>query len=195
MSSHDADIATILTFWFTTPDDPAWMTMREAWWEKDPAFDQACRDTAMALHGRAMRGELEGWKEHPDGALAFVVLCDQLPRNMFRGTPQMYASDDLALAGAKLIDRLGWRAGLTPVQRLFAHMPYEHAENVPDQEEHVAFVRDEYDGPGKEDCMRAAERHLEIVARFGRFPHRNDILGRETTPEEAAFLKEPYSSF
>ena len=195
MSGHDADIATILAFWFTTPDDPQWQTMRAAWWDKDAAFDRSCREAGMDLHARALRGDLEPWKEHPDGALAYVVLCDQLPRNMFRGTPQMYASDHLALAGAKLIDRQGWRRGMTPVQRLFSHMPYEHAENVPDQEAHVAFVRDEYDGPEKDDCLQSAERHLEIVSRFGRFPHRNAILGRQTTPEEAAFLKEPNSSF
>jgi uncharacterized protein (DUF924 family) len=195
MSSDQADIAAVLDFWFTTPADPDWGTMRKAWWEKDAAFDQACRDVGMALHARALRGELDVWKEEPLGALAFVVLCDQLPRNMFRGTPQMYGSDPLALAGAKLIDARGWRKGFTPVQRLFSHMPYEHAESVPEQEEHVAFVRDEYDGPEKDDCLQSAERHLEIVARFGRFPHRNDILGRETTTEEAAFLKEPNSSF
>lgn len=195
MSADDPDINAILAFWFTMPGDPAWTSMRDAWWKKDPAFDQACRDVGMTLHGRAMRGELEGWKEHPQGALAYVVLCDQLPRNMFRGTPQMYASDDMALAGSKLIDRQGWRSELTPVQRLFSHMPFEHAENVPDQEDHVAFVRDEYDGPEKADCLQSAERHLEIISRFGRFPHRNAILGRETTAEEAAFLKEPNSSF
>lgn len=195
MSTHQADIATVLDFWFATPADPAWGTMRSAWWEKDAAFDQSCRDAGLALHARALRGELDVWKEEPLGALAFVVLCDQLPRNMFRGTPQMYGSDPLALAGAKLIDARGWRSGYTAVQKLFSHMPYEHAENVPDQEQHVAFVRDEYHGPEKEDCLQSAERHLEIVARFGRFPHRNEILGRQTTPEEAAFLKEPNSSF
>ena len=195
MSDRAAGIAAVLEFWFTAPDDPVWGTMRREWWDKDPAFDQACRDVGLDLHARALRGELEDWKGDAVGALAYVVLCDQLPRNMFRGTPQMYASDDLALTAAKLIDRQGWRAGYTAVQRLFAHLPFEHAETVPEQLLHVAFVREEYDGSGKEDCLDAALRHHEIVARFGRFPHRNDILGRATTPEEAAFLLEPKSSF
>jgi uncharacterized protein (DUF924 family) len=195
MSRNATGIAAVLDFWFTTPADPAWGTMRREWWDKDPAFDQACRDVGMALHARALKGELEDWKDEPVGALAFVVLCDQLPRNMFRGTPQMYASDHAALAAAKLIDRQGWRTGYPPVQALFSHMPYEHAETVPEQLLHIAFVREEYDGPGKQDCLDAALRHHEIVERFGRFPHRNDILGRATTAEEAAFLLEPNSSF
>jgi len=195
MSDHADTIASVLAFWFTTPGNPEWGVMRRAWWDKDADFDQACRDVGIALHARALRGELEDWTQTPDGALAFVVLCDQLPRNMFRGTPAMYGSDDLALRVARLIESNGWRAGYTPVQRLFSHMPFEHAEWVADQELHVAFVRDEYDGPDKDDCLASAVRHHEIVARFGRFPHRNAILGRDTTAEEDSFLKEPNSSF
>ena len=195
MNRRQADIDAVLDFWFTKPGDREWATMRDAWWDKDPAFDEACRQVGMDLHACALRGELEDWSAEPLPALALVVLCDQLPRNMFRGTPAMYSSDDLALRVARRIDASGWRTGYTPVQQLFSHMPFEHAERLEEQERHVAFVRDEYAGPSKEDCLKAAERHHEIVARFGRFPHRNAILGRTTTPEEAAFLKEPNSSF
>jgi uncharacterized protein (DUF924 family) len=190
-----ADISTILEFWFANPADPAWETMRSQWWDKDPAFDQACRDTARDLHARGARGDFDHWAESPEGALALVVLFDQLPRNMFRGTPMMYVTDHRANQVARMIDARGWKRHYTPVQQLFPDMPFEHAERVADQEHHVAFVRDHYHGPQREDCLRSADRHLEIVARFGRFPHRNTILGRATTAEEAAFLLEPNSSY
>jgi len=114
---------------------------------------------------------------------------------MFRGTPRMYASDDRANRLARLIDARGWKSHYTEVQRLFSDLPYEHAERVADQELHVAWVREHYRGPEREACLRAAVRHHEIVDRFGRFPHRNEILGRVTTPEEATFLTEPESSY
>lgn len=191
---HD-DIASILRFWFHEPGHPEWQRMREAWWTKDATFDESCRATGRDLHVRAMRGEFDHWSESPMGALALVVLCDQFPRNMFRGTPMMYATDHRANRVARLIDARGYKAHYTPVQQLFAGLPYEHAERVRDQEIHVAWARDAYDGPQKKECLESAKRHLEIVARFGRFPHRNAILGRATTAEEAAFLKEPNSSF
>ncbi len=189
------DIHTVLSFWFATPHNPDWATMRKAWFTKDDGFDRQCRDVCLSLHERAGAGKLEDWSDTADGALALVILLDQMPRNMFRGTPRMYASDPKARALAELIDARGYKDAYTDVQKLFADLPFEHAENVADQERHVAFVERQYHGPERDKCLEAAHRHHEIIDRFGRFPHRNDILGRETTPEEAAFLKEPMSSF
>ena len=114
---------------------------------------------------------------------------------MFRCTPRMYAADAKARAVAELIDRRGFKARYTDVQKLFADLPFEHAENAADQERHLRFVEEHYHGPRRDQCLVSARRHHEIVARFGRFPHRNDILGRSTTEEEREFLKEPMSSF
>lgn len=189
------DIETVLEFWFGKPGDADWASMREAWFTKSDDFDQQCRDVCLSLHERAAAGKLEDWAETSDGALALVILLDQMPRNMFRGTPRMYATDPRARALAELIDARDFKRGYTDVQSLFADLPFEHAENLEDQVRHVTFVENHYQGPNRDTCLTAAHRHHEIVERFGRFPHRNDILGRETTPEEAEFLKEPMSSF
>lgn len=189
------DIKTVLEFWFGQPGDAEWATMREAWFTKSDDFDQECHDVCLSLHERAAGGKLEEWAEASDGALALIILLDQMPRNMFRGTPRMYATDPKARALAEMIDARDFKRDYTDVQSLFSDLPFEHAENLDDQVRHVAYVEKDYHGPQRETCLKAALRHHEIVERFGRFPHRNDILGRETTPEEADFLKEPMSSF
>jgi uncharacterized protein (DUF924 family) len=189
------DIHTVLEFWFGKPGETDWGAMRESWFTKSDAFDQACRDACLSLHERAAAGELEDWADTAEGALALVILLDQMPRNMFRSTPRMYATDPKAQALAEMIDQRGHKRAYTDVQALFADLPFEHAENLEDQERHVSFVENHYHGPQREECLIAARRHHEIIDRFGRFPHRNDILGRATTPEEAEFLKEPMSSF
>ena len=185
----------VLAFWFGRPGDHDWGTMREAWFAKDEAFDRRCRELGLALYREAAAGGLDGWAETAAGALALVVLLDQLPRNMFRGTAAMYATDARARQIARLIDERGYKSAYSEVQALFADLPFEHSEDVADQRRHTAFVEHHYRGPEREQCLIAARRHLEIVERFGRFPHRNAILGRETTAEEREFLKEPMSSF
>ena len=185
----------VLAFWFGRPGDHDWGAMRKAWFAKDEAFDRRCRELGLALYRRAAAGELDGWAETAAGALALVVLLDQLPRNMFRGTATMYATDAKARQLARLIDERGYKNAYSEVQTLFADLPFEHSEDVADQRRHTAFVERHYRGPEREQCLIAARRHLEIVERFGRFPHRNAILGRETTAEEREFLKEPMSSF
>ncbi|MGY8997110.1 MAG: DUF924 family protein [Alphaproteobacteria bacterium] len=189
------DIETVLEFWFGKPGDADWATMHDAWFTKSDEFDQQCCDVCLSLHERAAAGRLEDWADSADGALALIILLDQMPRNMFRGTPRMYATDPKARALAELIDARGFKQDYTDVQCLFADLPFEHAENLEDQVRHVAFVEAHYHGPQRESCLEAAHRHHEIVERFGRFPHRNDILGRETTAKEDEFLKEPMSSF
>lgn len=191
----DEGIDTVLTFWFGRPGDDDWGAMRKAWFSKDDAFDRRCRQVGLEPYRRAAAGGLDGWTGTAAGALALVVLLDQLPRNMFRGTPAMYATDARAREIARLIDERGYKSAYSEVQALFADLPFEHSEDVADQHRHTAFVEERYRGPEREQCLTAAKRHLEIVERFGRFPHRNAILGRETTAEEQEFLKEPMSSF
>jgi uncharacterized protein (DUF924 family) len=189
------DIERILAFWFGREGDEGWGQSRDAWWEKEPEFDQACRDGFLALHEEAAAGELDRWRHSRAGALALIILLDQLPRNMFRDTPRMYASDEKAREiAAHIVDRRFYGA-MTDVQKLFAHLPFEHHEDLTSQHRHVAFIMAYYHGPRRPQALKAAERHLEIVERFGRFPHRNEILGRASTAEELAFLKEPNSSF
>jgi len=189
------EIDRVLAFWFGREGDPDWAQSREDWWKKDPDFDQACRDGFLKLYEQAARGDLDDWMASSDGSLALVILLDQLPRNMFRGQPRMYAADGKALGLAAHIDAQGFAAAMTDVQKLFAHLPFEHDENLASQQRHVDYVHANYHGPRRDACLKAADRHLEIIERFGRFPHRNEILGRVSTPEEIAFLEEPNSSF
>ena len=185
----------VLAFWFGENGDPDWGAMREAWFEKSDDFDRACRDGFLDLHEQAAADKLDDWMASADGALALLILLDQLPRNMFRGSARMYATDDKALAVAEHIVSNGLDAGMTDVQKLFAHLPFEHAEDLDHQKRHVAYIDANYHGPKRKECQEAAARHLEIIDRFGRFPHRNEILGRVSTDEEIEFLKEPNSSF
>ena len=185
----------VLAFWFGEEGDPDWGAMCEAWFEKSDDFDQACRDGFLDLYEQAAAGKLDDWMASADGCLALLILLDQLPRNMFRGSARMYATDDKALAIAEHVAAKGLDASMTDVQKLFAHLPFEHAEDLDHQNRHVAYIDANYHGPRREECQKAAARHQEIIARFGRFPHRNDILDRVSTDEEIEFLKEPNSSF
>jgi uncharacterized protein (DUF924 family) len=157
------------------------------WFEKDEAFDAAFRDTLMQTHMAAARRELDRWSETPEGSLALMILLDQLPRNCFRGTGHMYATDPLARRFARKAIEAGHDRALEGPIRVFFYLPFSHSENLADQEEAVRFnlsLPEEF----AEDYAKHARGHRDIVARFGRFPHRNAILGRDTTPEEQAFL-------
>jgi len=185
----------ILKFWFGTPEDESWGKNREVWWRKDPDFDGEVRRRFLVTHEAAARGDLESWTGSAAGSLALLILLDQFPRNMFRDDPRTYATDAKALAVAKVALEKGFEGSLTEIQRWFLYMPFQHSELVDDQLRSLAL----YDGlSGAGDNPRtkeSAQRHHEIVARFGRFPHRNAVLGRSPTEEEVAFLKEPNSSF
>ena len=171
----------VLAFWFS---DPA------RWWRKDPTFDAEISDRFLALHDSLDRGEREDWLETARGTLAYVIVLDQLSRNMFRGTARMFASDARARATAqRAIDRGDDRA-LSKTERTFLYMPFMHREDVADQDRCVALF-----ASAAPDQLRFAEQHRDIIRRFGRFPHRNALLGRESTPEEQEFLKQPGSSF
>ena len=172
----------VLDFWFSHSD---------RWWDKDPAFDAEIRDRFGALHAEIEAGEHEAWRATPRGALAYVIVLDQFSRNMFRDTPRMFASDRQALGAAREALARGDAQALGPDERSFLYMPLMHSEDLADQERCVELFRE----LGNAYSLDFAEQHLAIIRRFGRFPHRNQILGRASTPEEREFLTQPNSSF
>jgi uncharacterized protein (DUF924 family) len=174
----------VLRFWFT--DDA-----RPFWFKRDAAFDAAIRERFSALVDRAHAGELDDWLDTPEGALALVILLDQFPRNIHRDHPAAFACDARAREAAGRAIALGHDRRLDPEQRTFLYLPFEHSESLADQERSLGL----FTALGNAEQLDYAVRHHEIIARFGRFPHRNAILGRSSTPEEKAFLTQPESSF
>ncbi|QAU44872.1 DUF924 family protein [Bradyrhizobium guangzhouense] len=157
---------------------------RERWYKRNDAFDAEIRRRYLSLWEQAAAGRLASWEVSDDGALALVIVLDQFPRNMFRGTPQAFSSDALALDIARrTIDR-GAGDRVDPALLEFLYMPLMHSEHLPDQEHCIALFRD----TDNTDAQESAAEHAEIIRRFGRFPHRNNVLGRETTADEQAFL-------
>jgi uncharacterized protein (DUF924 family) len=154
------------------------------WFAKDADFDRRFRERFLALHDAAARGELRGWLATPEGALALLILLDQFPRNAFRGTPRMYATDALAREMARLALDAGHDRALDPDLRVFFGLPFGHSEDLADQDLSVALAR----GLGIPIAAEHAEEHRDIIRRFGRFPHRNPILGRPMTDAEQRFL-------
>ena len=185
----------VLAFWFGREDEPGYGEFREAWFRKDPEFDQQVQERFGPLYERAAAGELDGWREEARSCLALVICLDQFPRNMFRGDGRTHATDDKALETARYALERALDRELPPFQRVFVYMPFMHSESVEDQRRSVELFRRLAERPGAPDLTSYAVGHMEIVERFGRFPHRNVILGRETTPEEAEFLQGPDSSF
>jgi uncharacterized protein (DUF924 family) len=171
-----------------TPDDVLdfWREAGpEKWFSKDNAFDQACRDRFLPTYEAAARGDLNEWELTPNGALAVILLLDQFPRNMFRGTREVYKTDPVALLAADRAIEKGYDREVEPEFRRFFYLPYMHSESLRQQERSVAL-----NAALGEDSTKWARHHHDIIARFGRFPHRNGILGRETTPDEEAFLEQ-----
>ena len=179
----------VLAFWFA--GDPS--ARRKVWFEKDAGFDAECARFAEALSA-AKQGELDHWADTPRGALALVILLDQFSRNLFRGSPHAFAADPLARKQAGHAIARGFDRQLGPVERIFLYLPFEHSEDLPDQDESVrlfAALHGELGG----DTLDYAERHREVIRRFGRFPHRNAVLGRTNTPAEEAYLAQPGAGF
>ncbi len=189
------DLPEVLAFWFGSPDSPELGRPRKCWFEKSAAFDAEVRARFLGLYERAAAGDLGLWQCTPLSALALAVVLDQFPRNMFRGEARAFAADTLALRVGRGIVELGFDAVLRPVERWFAYLPFEHAEDLAVQRRSLALfgaLAQDRESAGTADY---ALRHHDIIARFGRFPHRNAILGRESTPEEVEFLGQPGSSF
>ncbi len=156
----------------------------KAWFKKDEDFDNDIRRRFLGIHEQAAEGLLRSWEESAEGALALLILLDQFPRNMFRDSPRMFARDPLARAIAAGAIVRGFDAQVDKEMRGFFYLPFEHSENMDDQLRGVAF----YKTIGDADGLKWAELHADIIRRFGRFPHRNAVLGRATTSEEQAFL-------
>jgi uncharacterized protein (DUF924 family) len=156
----------------------------EGWFEKNDAVDEDIRTRFLGLHEAAAAGKLKAWEQHAEGALALLILLDQFPRNMFRGQARAFATDPLARAIAANALVHGFDAQVAADMRGFFYLPFEHSENLADQERSVALCK----ASGDANALKWAEVHADIIRRFGRFPHRNAVLGRTTTPEEQAFL-------
>ena len=187
--THQADLVPmqphpILHFWFTE------LTPKQHY-AKDAALDQAIRTRFGATLEAAARCELFAWRATPVGRLAEVLVLDQFSRNVYRDTARAFAHDALALALAQEMVASGQDRSLPLAQRSFAYMPYMHSESALVHDQAVAL----FSQPGMKDSLRFELGHQEIIGRFGRYPHRNAVLGRESTPEELAFLSEPGSSF
>jgi uncharacterized protein (DUF924 family) len=181
----------VLAFWFGGVAGDDFASRNGVWFRKDEAFDAAIRDRFAGLQATAAAGDLSAWEDEPRSTLALVIILDQFPRNMFRGTPRAFATDAMALAVAKRAIERGFDSHLQPVERLFLYLPFEHSESLADQERSVALMS----SLGDPNALDYAERHRAVIARFGRFPHRNALLGRLSTPEEIVFLGEAGSWF
>ena len=174
----------VLNFWFEelTPED---------WWRKNPELDRRIARQFGDLLARASQCELWSWRETASGRLAEIIVLDQFSRNIHRDTPRAFAQDALALALAQEAVAGGFDQSLANQQRSFLYMPYMHSESLAIHAEAVRL----FDQPGLEDNLKFEHAHRRIIERFGRYPHRNAILGRHSSPEEEASLQEPGSSF
>ncbi|HTD04234.1 DUF924 family protein [Undibacterium sp.] len=199
-------IDSILAFWFGTDTDDAATAQAQGklWWQKQPETDALIRQRFAGYTHQAANGALQDWAATPSGMLALILLTDQFPRNMYRDTPQAFAFDGLARACCKQGLAAGLDLPLRPIQRVFFYLPLEHSESLPDQQQSVRLFEKlaEANAGSRRPAGQTfagyvdfAKRHHEIVRRFGRFPHRNRILGRASTAEETAFLQEKGSSF
>jgi uncharacterized protein (DUF924 family) len=189
----NAEAREVLRFWFGEAQP---LASRAEWFRKSDAFDLEVAQRFGPLIEQALRGELLDWRDDAETALARIIVLDQFTRNTFRHTPRAFAGDALALAATRAMLAAGQDEALHPLQRLFVYLPLEHAEDLAAQDESVRlFTRLDAASPDANGLLDYAQRHRDVIARFGRFPHRNAILGRASTPEELAFLSQPGSSF
>jgi uncharacterized protein (DUF924 family) len=187
----------ILSFWFGEPrnEQQYYDERRKLWFAADPQIDQDIRNRFLGDYERAATQELQEWAVTPRSALAHILLYDQFPRNIFRGTPRAFATDALAReTTAYFLHSQGDRQ-LHSVERQFVYLPLMHSEDLTDQQRAVSLFQQLAQDDPLVDSVSYALRHHEIIARFGRFPHRNAILGRASTSEEIKFLQQPDSSF
>ena len=187
----NAQATAVLDFWFAGSAAP-----RAEWFRKDAAFDALIADRFGAMVEQALAGAMTAWANDAECALAQVIVLDQFTRNIFRDTPRAFAGDALALAAARAMVTRSDDLALPPLQRVFAYLPFEHTEDRAVQHESLrlfgALTAADASLANFEDYAR---RHAEVIARFGRFPHRNALLGRESTAEEVQFLQQPGSRF
>jgi uncharacterized protein (DUF924 family) len=169
----------ILEFWFGSRDEPDYGKPKKAWFAKEPEFDEEIRERFLTDYQKAAGGELDEWKNSPDSCLALILLLDQFPRNIFREDPQAFATD----------------RQLLNVERWFVYLPFVHSENIEHQRQAVKLFQKLSGDRESASAIENAIRHRSVIERFGRFPHRNIILGRPSNPEEKEFLKQPGARF
>ncbi|UTW53812.1 DUF924 family protein [Kordiimonas sp. SCSIO 12610] len=174
----------ILYFWFTDAGP-------KKWWKKSDAFDGVIKRKYQQVYEAAYRGECASWRDSARGRLAEIIVLDQFPRNMFRNSPRSFEADGLALMLSQEAVRLGADQLLNADEKAFLYMPHMHSESLKIHRDALRL----FNQPGLEDNLSSEHRHREIIERFGRYPHRNKILGRKSTPEEIEFLKQPGSGF
>lgn len=192
----DALAQQVLDFWFGATDDPQHLSPRNQWFVKDAEFDAQIRARFGGLIEHALAGGIDGWGKPASSALAQILVLDQFTRNVFRGSARAFAGDARALAVAQAMVAASEDHALPGVQRQFVYLPFEHAEDPAMQRQALRlFARLERDEPALDGLLMWAQRHHDIIERFGRFPHRNVALGRGSTPEELQFLQQPGSGF
>lgn len=180
----------VLDFWFGLPGDPEREQHRDIWFRSTPDYDETLCRLFLADYEQAAAGALSAWEALTESALALVLLVDQIPRNIFRGDPRTYATDAMARAIADRALARGFDQGLPPVWRKFLYMPYHHSEDLADQRRSVALFGTVNDGVTRGGLRRYGLPYVEVIERFGRFPHRNAILGRTSTLEEIEFMQQ-----
>ena len=178
------DFQTILDFWFDEIE-PA------QWWKKDASLDALITQRFLPIHQAAVRCELSAWREQPEGRLAEIIVLDQFSRNIYRDDARAFSCDALALALAQEMVAAGLDQAVYPVMRAFVYMPYMHSESALIHQQAVRL----FDQPGMESNLDFERQHKVIIDRFGRYPHRNTVLGRDSTVEEIEFLRQPGSGF
>lgn len=179
-----AEAREVIDYWFVE-------TEPEKWFQKDEAFDETVRVRFLDTYRRAAAGQCDGWRKSPHGCLALIITLDQFPRNLFRGDARAFDTDTAARAVLRHALENGFDQSLSTDERRFLYMPLQHSEDAADQALSITLNG----AVGDPDLLKWAEAHKRIIDRFGRFPHRNEILGRHSTPEELDFLSQPGSSF
>jgi len=188
----------LLDFWFGPPGDAEREQPRQIWFKSTPEHDDKLSLLFLADYERAATGALDAWEAAPEGALALLLLLDQIPRNIFRASPRAYATDRAALGAADRALARGFDAAFPPAWRKFFYMPFHHSEDLADQRRARALAEslpeDRDPDPERGGLRRYGQPYIDVIARFGRFPHRNAILGRASTAEEIAFMQEVRAS-
>lgn len=194
--AEPSEATALIDFWFAPPNSTERFKQRAVWFKRDPDFDGELRRRFLPLQQRAAAGDCTAWVREAEPCLGLILLLDQLPRNLYRDTAQAFATDATAREVADSALRRGFDRSLPAVCRQFLYLPFEHSEILADQERSLAlFGALAQQDPAFAGGLDYAQRHHAIVTRFGRFPHRNQALGRQSSAEEEAFLKEPNSSF
>ena len=181
----------VLDFWFGAPGSLHNGKSRAEWFRKSGDFDALIRECFLSLYEQAAAAQLAHWRSSPRTLLALIIVLDQFPRNMFRESDRAFATDAMALDCAQRMTAMHWDQRLNAVERGFVYLPFEHAEDSDAQRASLQH----FGALGRADLLEWAQKHYDIIERFGRFPHRNALLARNSTPEEVEFLKQPESRF